>query len=455
MTIARFRETRVRSEMERRTLQMGYPSSGYAMADPSAIPPPGLYHLQRAGVVVNAHTLLQVDVVYTALRIISNNILRMGDLRPYTVGWYEGVSYRNPIQDPRPILSNTFGGGNLGGVAGTMMQCTGRDRIIWSMGLFGEAFIYILRDDDLLNPLALDILHPAFMEVKRGKKGTPEEGQVIFSYGTGTNKQDLDPDNVIHLIGKSLPSANRALSPTDYAGVAGALAMAAYEFGSSWFAQGQAPDFILTTDQKLGQEEIERIADKFMLRHAGLEQAHTPVVMDSGIKVTEAMIAPDKAQFLNTLEYARQVIGQWFGVPPSKMPNALQRQPSAPPHVRQEENMSFLSDTLTQYTQPMEEMHSALLAEGEYAGFEENRLTNADAQFLAQKIQALRLTQAYSINDVRVRELQLPPINDPRADDPLTPLASNMSADGDPEPPDSTGNTAPRTVKGGLAPAND
>jgi hypothetical protein len=64
-------------------MQMGYPSTGYANADPSAIPPPGMYHLQRAGVVVNAHTLLQVDVVYTSLRIISNNILRMGNLLPF------------------------------------------------------------------------------------------------------------------------------------------------------------------------------------------------------------------------------------------------------------------------------------------------------------------------------------------------------------------------------------
>lgn len=469
MTITRLRESRIRAEAETRSLQMGYPSTGYQWADPSAIPPPGMYHLQRAGVVVNAHTLLQVDVVYTALRVISNNILRMGDLRAYTRGYDKsGVEYKQLISDPRPILSNTFGGGSLGGQRGTMMQCTGRDRTIWSMGLFGEAFWFILRDD-LENPLGIEILHPAFMEVKT------EKGQKTYVYGSGSEKTTLDADNVIHIQHKSLPVANRALSPTDYAGVAGALAMAAYEFGSSWFAQGQSPDFMLTTDQKLGNEEIERIADKFMIRHAGLENAHKPLVFDSGIKPTELMIAPDKAQFLNTLEYARQVIGQWFGIPSSKMPNALQRATSVPPHVRQEEQESFITDCLAGYTIPLEEVHSGLLtAEGEYAGFNEHALTRADAQFLAQKIQALRVTQAYSINDVRVRELGVPPYDDPRADDPLTPLASNMAGESEPEdgsaqgdkgnspgpkppkPPNTTGVTTPQGTKpkGGLAPAN-
>lgn len=431
MTWTRIREQRTAPGGENRSLQMGYPATGYAFADPSAIPPPGLYHMQRAGVVVNAHTLLQVDVVYTALRIISNNILRMGNLHPFTWGWSDSnVKYRQFIRDERPILTNTFGGGNRGGQAGTIMQCTGMDRTVWSMALFGEAFWYILRDPDELLPLAVDVLHPAFMEVKR------KDGVLKYIYGDQANKRELDIDNVIHVPLKSLPGANRALSPTDYAGVAGALAMAAYEFGSSWFSQGQSPDFILSTDQKLGQAEIERIAEKFMIRHAGLQAAHTPVVIDSGIKVNKVMASPDEAQYLNTLEYSRQVIGAWFGIPPSKMPNALQRQPSAPPHTRQEEQMSFIQDTLSGYMIPLEEVMSGLLDSGEFACFDESRLAAPDAQFLAQKIQALRITQAASINDVRVRELGWAPVDG--GDDVIAPLASNVGG-----APSNTGSQSP------------
>ena len=60
-------------------------ASGYNMVDPSAVPPPGaMGHQQRAGVLVTAHSLLQVDVVFTALRIITTAILKMGDPRCFT-----------------------------------------------------------------------------------------------------------------------------------------------------------------------------------------------------------------------------------------------------------------------------------------------------------------------------------------------------------------------------------
>lgn len=412
--------------LEQRSVQPGYPASGYQFADPSAIPPPGMYHLQRAGVVVNAHVLLQIDVVYTALRIISNNILAMGNPLPFTWGWSDdSIRYRQFIRDERPILSNTFGGGGLGGAAGSTMQCTGMDRTVWSMALFGEAFWYTLRDSKLLDVAAIEVLHPAFMEVER------KDGRVKYTYGTGSNKKVLDPDNVIHIPLKSLPAANRALSPVDYAGVSAALAAAAYEFGSSWFSQGQAPDFILSTDQKLGTEEVERIADRFQIRHGGLQAAHLPVVLDSGIKADKVMASPDEAQYLNTLEYSRQVVGAWFGIPPSKLPNTLQRQPNTGAHVREEEQVAFELDCLTGYIAPLEEVFSALLPATEFAYFDRAALSRPDAQFLAQKIQALRITQAASINDVRVRELGWAPVEG--GDDVMAPLASNTA-------PSQTGN---------------
>jgi len=450
VTIARIRRANTSAQVETRGLQTGYPFTGYNYADPSAIPPPGMYHLQRAGVMVNAHSLLQVDVVYTALRIISNNILRMGNLRAYTLGYDKGNwPYKQYLRDQPDILTNTFGGANLGGTAGTVMQCTGMDRTIWSMGLFGEAFWYILRDSDFLDPLAVDILHPAFMEVKR------EKGKTTYIYGSGQNKQELDPANVVQIPLKSLPGAARGLSPTDYMGVVGALAIAAYEFGSSWFSQGQAPDFILSTEQKLGQEEVERIVDKFMIRHAGLNAAHTPVMLDSGVKAEKVMASPDEAQYLNTLEYSRQCIGSWLGLPPSKMPNALQRQPSAGPHTRQEEMMTFQVDTLGGYTIPLAEVHSAFLPKDTFACFNEHAVNMPDAQFMAQLIQALRITQAGSINDARVRELGWEPVEDDRADDPIQPLASNVAPsqteeDGS-KPLSSNGSTAPQSAKQGTA----
>lgn len=303
MTIHRLRETRTAGGIEQRNLA-GMNPSGYAYLDPSAIPPHGYDHLQRAGVLITPHTLLQADVVYTALRIISNNIITMRNLRAFKWGFdaNSGHTYKKFLSNQPAILTNTFGGGNLGGLAGTMMQCTGMDRTIWSMALFNEAFWYVLTRDKLERPETIEVLHPAFMEVK------VEESQVKFLYGSGADRKELNPWNVIQIPMKSLPAARRALAPTDYASIAGGLALAAYEFGSSWFSQGAAPSFILSTDQKLGQDEVDRIAQKFLIEHSGLQQAHLPLVLDSGIKADKIMSSPDEAQFLQSLDLAEPIL---------------------------------------------------------------------------------------------------------------------------------------------------
>lgn len=430
MTLHRIRQSAAHAaEAERRNLA-GLAPNGYALMDPAAIPPHGYEHLSSAGVLVTPHSMICVDAVYTALRIISNNIIYMRNLRAYKNAWDKriGAGYKVYQQNQPAILTNTFGGGKLGGLAGSMMQTTGMDRTVWSMGLFGEAFWWILTRDRKGAPETIEVLHPAFMEV------TAKDGAVHYVYGSGNNRQELDPLNLLHIPGKSLPAARRAMAPTDYAAVAAGLAIAAYEFGSSWFSQGAAPSFILSTDQKLGQDEINRIAQKFIVEHSGLNRAHLPLVLDSGVKATPVMASPDESQYLKTLDYQRLVLGGWFGLPVSKFPSFLQRAQGPMPHSRQEDAIAFEIDTLSQYTVPLEEVHSSLIPDPDvFADFDHEALSRADAQFQAMKIQALRTTQAAAINDVRVRELKWAPLPDEQAYDAIAPLASNTA-------PSQTGN---------------
>lgn len=423
MTLTRLRETRdVGAVPEVRALS----PYGYGLQDPSAIPPPGLNQMSRAGVMVTPASLLQVDVVFTALRIIDNHIMRMGVPRAFTpeIWGPDNVEYRLFLKTQPEVLTNPWGG--------RMLPSVGMSRLVWSMGLFGEAFGYVLLRDRLALPEVLDVLHPAFMEVKVATtlevaKGLARNvGDPIYEYGTGQNKRILDPDDVIHIPFKSLPQSRRALSPIEYAGVAGALAMAAYEFGSAWFAQGTAPDIILSTDQKLGQAEVERIAKKVVSQHAGLGNAHLPLVLDSGLKATEVMIAPDKAQFLNTLEYARSVVGSWFGINEEWLGNALQRLSPAPPGVFQEQEQRFNLHTLTGYVVPIREaFETRVLSSGVRCAFMEDELERPSAMAQAQLVTALRTSQSYGINDTRVRIQRVPPVDG--GDDVIAPLASNVA----------------------------
>lgn len=410
---------------------------GYGLNDPAAIPPPGMMHLQRAGVLVTPHTLLQVDVVFTALRLITTAILEMGDPRAYSeASSKDNIVYKKYIASQPSVLTDTWGG--------RMMQYDGRRRTVMSMALFGEAFWYTLDRDVKPKrfglPTSLEVLHPAFMEVKTHKvSGGPE-----YIYGTGVNKRTLDPEDVTHIPFMAMPQARRALNTAEYAGISGALAMAAYEFGATWFSQGASPSFLLATDQKLGQAEVERIAQKFIIEHSGLSNSHRPLVIDQGLTATKMMSSPDEAQYLNTLEYARNVIGSWFGVD-ELIPNALQRQTPPPAHSAQERMQRFLTFTTSGYTTPMAEAFGGMLLPAQKVDWNEGALLQPDSQFLAQLIMALRQAQVGSVNDLRTRYLGWAPV--PGGDDPLAPLASNTdqsAMNGGPDtPPDDEPPPAP------------
>lgn len=412
-------ETRQAPVVEERSSAVSVQALTYGWNDPAAIPPPGLQAMQRAGVLVTEDTMLQVDVVFTALRIITTAIIMMGDPRAHTMELAkDNQPYRVYLGDQPKLLTDTWGG---------MYQYDGMRRTLMSMALLGEAFWYTLDLDSLAYPTALEVLHPAFMELRprKDRKG------VEYWYGTAADKVKLDPDLVTHIPFMAMPQANRGLNPVKYAGVSGALAMAAYEFGSTWFSQGSSPSFLLTTDKKLGTEEINRIAEKFMIEHSGLSKAHLPLVLDNGLQAKEVMSNPDEAQYLQTLEYARNVISTWFGIPVTMMPNALERQAPPGTHTAQEEVTRFNTFTLSGYTIPVQQALSRMLPETQKAVFIAEGLEKPDAQFQSQKIMALRNTGVASKNEIRVRELNLPPVDDPDADSLDAPLASNVKPGGD------------------------
>lgn len=416
--------TRGNKAVETRASVGGSWPNGFNYTDFSAVPPPGLGDMQRAGVLVTPHSMLQVDVVFTCLRIISNNIIKLGDARAYTEKLSkDNIPYRVWQKSQPPILTNTWGG--------RMMQCTGMDRSVWSMALFGECFWYTLAySKPEAYPLALEVLHPAFMEVKVANQQDVAAGRAVnvgdsmYIYGAANDKKLLDPENLTHIPLKSLPGARRGLNPVEYAGIAVALAMAAYEFGSTWFSQGAAPSWLLTTDQKLGVAEVERIADKFLINNSGLGNAHHPLVLDSGIRPEKALSSPDEAQYLNTLEYSRSVVFSWFGVEFANS-NALQRITPPAPGGMQEESMRFLQHTLSGYLVPLEEALSGLLPKEKKAAFDEGKLSRPNAAALSEEITAFRGSQVASINDIRTRKLGWAPVDG--GDEVMAPLASNVS----------------------------
>lgn len=411
MTIARMRQTSAGVET-RSGAGASWPE-GWGWNDPSAIPPPGMYQMQRAGVPVTVHTSLQIDSVFTACRVLTNSMIKMGNLRGYEKQLdSNNVPYKTWLAENPPLLENTWS---------NMWQYDGMTRTIMSLALFGEAFWLTLTRDRLQYTSCLEVLHPAFMEVKKRKlpDGT---SQMYYIYGSGVNKTELDPDDVIHMPFMALPGAERGLNTIQYGGVAFALALAAMEYGQRWFAQGASPSFLLSTDQKLGREEVERIADKFLIEHSGLQSAHLPLVVDSGMKVEKISSTPDEAQYLNTLQYARMVIAAWFGLP-SHLVGGTADKGNVWGKTVQEQAIQLVDFTLSGYITRIEEAMSSLLPAGQFAAFNTDAIQKANYTDRAAYITSLRTATVMTPNEVRTDILELPPIKG--GDNLDAPLASN------------------------------
>lgn len=403
MTMRRMRETRS-------GMAASFPN-GWGFTDPAAIPPPGLFQMQRAGVPVTTHTSLQVDVVFTALRVISNSIIKMGDPRAFQWGYDDfNRPYKVWAANQPKILTNTWG---------NLFQYDGMSRTVMSLGLFGEAFWYTLTRDYLGFPASIEVLNPAFVELKKDFSGN----ERIY-YGTGAQKVELDPDNLTHIPFMAMPGANRGLSSIEYGGVSFALAMAAMEFGSRFFAQGASPSFVLTAETKLNQEEAERIAQKFLVQHSGLQSSHLPLVLDGGLKAEKISSTPDEAQFIGTLEYARNCIAAWFGLP-SHLVGGDGDKGNVWGKTVQEQGFQLVDFTLSGYTVRLNEAFSSLLPRGTNAVLDESVIQRASAADLAAEITAARQFTVLTPNDVRVTKFGAPPL--PDGNDLISPAATNVA----------------------------
>jgi HK97 family phage portal protein len=380
---------------------------GAAMTDPAAIPPPGMHSQRRAGVPVTMHTALQVDAVMTSLRVISNAVIKLGDARAYTEALDDdNMPYREWLPDQPKILSETWGP--------KVFQYDGVSRTVFSLGLFSEAFWYVIEWDDMARPGVLEVLNPAIIEFKR-------DGTIW--YGTGRDKVELNPERLINIPFLAMPGAQRGLNAIEYAGVSFALALAAMEYGQRWFAQGASPSYILSTEQKLGPDEITRIAEKFLVEHSGLQAAHLPLVVDSGLKVEKTQSTPDEAQYLKTLEYARRVIAAYFGLP-SHLVGGAAADTTWGGTVEQQA-LQMTAFTISGYTVRLEQAYGSLLATGHKAALDTSVLELRDATSLAKFIQMVRLTGVETPNEIRVGKLRKRPR--PGGAELLTPLNSNTS----------------------------
>jgi HK97 family phage portal protein len=402
------------------------------------VPPHGFDFLNRAGVNVTAKTVLSIGVVQRCLEIIQNAHFVMGAPRPYTTKWdKDGFPYKRWIpatSDQYPTLLKQPWGTSPFADNAVIPYNIGCGKTIVSMGLFGEAWELITsRDDTQGYATSLEPLHPSFIDMRTDPNGTAL--QSIW-YGMGAKRVELDPADLVHIPRMILPGDRSGLSPITNQSPIFAIAIAAVQYSQMWFAQGGQPSYILTSEQKLGQDQIDRIFEHILLEHSGMNNSYEPLILDSGVKPEMIQSDPDKSQMIETLQYVREEIAGYFGIP-AHLVGSTGDSGNVWGKGIQEQNYSMDDFTLSGYRIPYEEAFSSIMPDGTGAAVDHRQILRANSVDNS-KASLSRRTGAVTTPDEERRYEDLPPLGTPESQSITSPLNSNIPAPPDDAPPGGT-----------------
>ena len=153
-------------------------------------------------------------------------------------------------------------------------------------------------------------IHPDRVKVEQD-----ENYVVTYRIAIADGEQIVLPrDRVFHIRDRSfdgITGRSRLKSGRDSIG----LARVTERWGAQLFGNGARPSGILKTDQRLNQEQFDRIRQSWKAAHGG-ENALGTAVLDNGFDFKAMAMTNDEAQFLETRKFQLVEIARIFRIPP-------------------------------------------------------------------------------------------------------------------------------------------
>ena len=248
------------------------------------------------------------------------------------------------------------------------------------------------------------------------KKGYPLEKLYVVNPDNGP-AYSIPNNLMLHLVGFGYDGL-KGYSPVEINKEAIGIMMAAEEYAAIFYNSGSMQSGILTTDQRLGPGEAERLKARWKQRVQGLRSAHDVVVLDAGAKFMPMTITPVEAQFLDARRYSVENIARLYGIPlPIVVTTTGQYTESV---VATEITSSFLVEYgLSPWTsQIASALKYSLYRQNQRVEFNDGDIVKTDVRTESSAAVMWRKSRTFSINEIRARR-GAEPLDDPRADDPL------------------------------------
>jgi HK97 family phage portal protein len=220
------------------------------------------------------------------------------------------------------------------------------------------------------------------------------------------DRQPVDSNDVVHIMGMTLPESPTGMSVISYARQAIGLGLAAEEFGARFFGEGAHMTGVVEIDADLDVNRARQIKENFSASHSGLKNSHTVGVLSGGAKWKPISVSPEDAQFLGTRAAQNLDIAMIFGVPPHML-GQVDKTTSWGTGIEQQ-GLGFLAYTLSAWLGRFEDAWSAMLPKPQSARFNADALLRTDTAGRYAVYTAARSTGIMTVNEIRALENYAP-----------------------------------------------
>lgn len=316
--------------------------------------------------VVTPSMALGIGAVYRAVSIITTSVSQM------PLGVYRaGIKIDTPTLIQQPDIQDT----QRGFIYETVYSLATHGNAYWR--LFGDP-VKVLR---VLDPDAVGI--------------TEEQGNRRYWIGA----DEIPADQIKHLRLMRKPGYLKGYGPIQFGQSELQAALRLRSFADGWFAMSGVPVGMLTTDQSLNPAQAQAFADawnKFI-------QTNGTAVLSQGMKYEYLNLNPEQAQYLGVQQAQVVAIARLFGVPPTLL--ATSPEGSSMTYTNQQEVwLQFLTTTLVDYMNEIEDALSSLLPRGQVVQFEEDALLRMNTS-LQTEVDVLMVTNGLrTVNEIRARD---------------------------------------------------
>lgn len=350
-------------------------------SEPPVPPFPGANIYGQAGIGA-PETALVVPTVWACVNLLANAVSM---LPLETFRRAGGVPSR--AVDPPLIVAP----------CGDMTQSEWLHMVMVSLLLRGNTVGRIVGRDGMMRPTQIEIQNPDLVDVKVDR----DTGAITYRVG----QQVVATADIWHVRGLTLPGQKVGLSPISYAAATLGVDIGSRKFAREYFDGGGIPKAVLTSDQKLDQNQSQTIKDRVKAAWSAREVA----VLGAGLKYQQIQVNPEESQFLATQQANVGQIARYFNVP-AGMVGGTEGGSMTYSNVEQR-SIDFLTYSVSFWLKRLEDALFPLLPQPQFVRFNTEALLRTDAETQAKVDVQLTAGRISTTSEIRAKR-GLPPLTD-------------------------------------------